>query len=316
MDRIGGIAVNRLLTLVLAILLIGAGCRREEDRTRVGFISSSFNDTLQYSIMEAARTFFDDKPEYELVFQDAQEDVMRQQDLAFNFISHKVKALIVVPVNTGAMLPITNAAAAAGIPLIYVNRNPFEKGYLPPNVYYVGPQDLVGGQTQMETMGRLLNGKGNVAILEGKLDSDGAILRTLGNEGIVRQKFPDIKILAKESGNWQRDQGMSITARWLSVYGYNLNGIVGNNDEMALGAVEALRAAGRSDVFVIGLDAIDDAKAAIANGSMAATLLQDETRQGSGAAELAYQALRGELMRTTAVWVPFILITKDNLDQY
>jgi inositol transport system substrate-binding protein len=164
-------------------------------------------------------------------------------------------------------------------------------------------------------MGKVLGGKGNVCILIGKLDNEGAVKRTEGNEATIAAKFPNIKVLAKETGNWQRDQGMSLTENWLTAYGKNLNGILANNDEMALGAVEALKAAGRTDVFVMGVDAIPDAKVAVGNGSLAATVLQDAVGQGRGAAEVAYAALKGE-KKAPITWVPFVLVNKDNLSRY
>jgi inositol transport system substrate-binding protein len=265
--------------------------------------------------MNETRAFFADKPDYELIFQDAQEDVIKQQDLANTLLAQGVKALIVVPVNTNATEPITNAAKEANIPLIYVNRNPFSNQSLPPHVYYVGSQEVIAGQMQMEAMGELLGGSGGVAILVGKLDNEGALLRTEGNKDTIKRKFPGVTVLAEETGNWQRDQGLSLTENWLTAYGTNLKGILANNDEMALGAVEALKAAGRTDVPVIGVDAIPDAKAAVADGSLAATVLQDAAGQGRGAAEIAYKALRNETPESI-IWVPFVLITKDNLDQY
>jgi inositol transport system substrate-binding protein len=301
--------------LMTASGLFAAGGKDAGGRTRIGYICNNFNDTFQVYIMDETKAYFADKPEYELILQDAQEDVIRQQDLANTLISQGVKALIVVPVNTSAMAPITSAAKNANIPLVYVNRNPFGEQALPANVYYVGSQEIIAGQLQMEAMGKLLNGSGSVAILMGKLDNEGAILRTQGNEDIIKQKFPNIKVLAKETGNWQRDQGMSLTENWLTAYGKDLKGILGNNDEMALGAIEALRAAGRTDVVVMGVDAIPDAKAAVSSGAMAATVLQDAAGQGRGAAEAAYKALRKESIQPVT-WVPFVLITKDNLAQY
>jgi inositol transport system substrate-binding protein len=213
------------------------------------------------------------------------------------------------------MEPIIKAAADAKIVLVFVNRNPFGTGSLPANVYYVGSQEIIAGQLQMEAMGKVLGGKGNVAILIGKLDNEGAVKRTEGNEETIKAKFPNIKVLAKETGNWQRDQGMSLTENWLTAYGKNLNGILANNDEMALGAVEALKAAGRTDVFVMGVDAIPDAKVAVGNGSLAATVLQDAVGQGQGAADVAYKVLKGGKV-DAVTWVPFVLVNKDNLAQY
>ncbi|MCX7024480.1 MAG: sugar ABC transporter substrate-binding protein [Spirochaetes bacterium] len=285
------------------------------DKIKIGYICNNFNDTFQTYVMDAAKKFFAGKADVELILQDAQEDVIRQQDLVNTLISKGVKALIVVPVNTGAMEPIIQAAADAKIPLVFVNRNPFGENALPANVYYVGSQEIIAGQLQMEAMGKVMGGKGNVAILMGKLDNEGAVKRTEGNEATIKAKFPNIKVLAKETGNWQRDQGMSLTENWLTAYGKNLNGILANNDEMALGAVEALKAAGRKDVFVMGVDAIPDAKVAVGNGSLAATVLQDAVGQGSGAAGVAYTVVKGG-KSASVIWVPFVLVNKANLSKY
>ncbi|MFH2113360.1 MAG: sugar ABC transporter substrate-binding protein [Spirochaetota bacterium] len=307
-----------VLLLVVAMVATGAfaaGGKEASGKVKVAYVCNNFNDTFQTYVMEAAKQFFADKADMELVLQDAQEDVIRQQDLVNTLISQGVKALIVVPVDTNAMAPIIKAAADAKVPLVFVNRNPFGTGTLPANVYYVGSQEIIAGQLQMEAMGKLLGGKGNVAILVGKLDNEGALKRTEGNESVIKTKFPDIKVLAKETGNWQRDQGMSLAENWLTAYGKNLNGILANNDEMALGAVEALKAAGRTDVIVMGVDAIPDAKVAVGNGSLAATVLQDAVGQGRGAAEAAYKVLGGQKVEPVT-WVPFVLVNKDNLAQY
>jgi inositol transport system substrate-binding protein len=312
--------MKRTVFVIAAILLVTAGLfaaggGQQSGKPLVGYVCNNFNDTFQGYIMNEFKGYFADKPEYTLEFQDAQEDVVKQQDQVNNLISKGAKALVVVPVNTSAMAPITKAAQDAKIPLVYVNRNPFGEGSLPPNVFYVGSQEIVAGTLQMEAMGKLLNGEGGVCILIGKLDNEGAILRTQGNEDTIKAKFPNIKVLAKETGNWQRDQGMSLAENWITTYGSGLKGILGNNDEMALGAVEALRAAGRTDVLVMGVDAIPDAITAIDNGSLAASVLQDAKGQGRGAAEAAHKALSGQ-SQDSVKWVPFVLVDKSNLAQY
>jgi inositol transport system substrate-binding protein len=309
-------------TLVfVAVLLLAAGMvfagggQQGGGKTLIGYVCTNFNDTFQGYIMEEFRGYFADKSQFTLDFQDAQEDVVKQQDHVNNLIAKGAKALVVVPVNTSAMGPITKAAQDAKIPLVYVNRNPFGNSNPPAGVYYVGSQEIVAGTLQMEAMGKLLNGQGGVCILMGKLDNEGAILRTQGNEDTIKSKFSGIKVLAKETGNWQRDQGMSLTENWITTYGNDLKGILGNNDEMALGAVEALKAAGRTDVIVMGVDAIPDAKAAVGNGSLAATVLQDAAGQGRGAADAAFKALNSQ-SQDAIKWVPFVLIDKNNLAQY
>ena len=307
-----------LLVLLLTGLMVGAvfaGGEKESEGFKVGYVCNSFNDTFQTYVMDASEGYFTDKDGFSIVFQDAQEDVIRQQDLVNTFIAQGVDALIVVPVDTSAMDPIVRAAEEAGIPLCFVNRNPYGEKSLPKNVYYVGSKEIVAGQQQMNAMGELMDGKGGVAILMGKLDNEGALKRTEGNESVIADKYPGIKVLAKETGNWQRDQGMTLTENWLTAYGSKLNGILANNDEMALGAVEALKAAGREDIFVMGVDAIPDAKVAVGNNSLAATVLQDAVGQGAGASDVIYKVLSGGSADSVTM-IPFVLITKENLADF
>lgn len=309
-----------LVVLAIVFCLTGvvyAGGQQEggDGAMKIGYVSNNFNDTFQTYINDAASEFVNSVEGLEITLVDAQEDVIRQQDLVNTFIAQGVDALIVVPVDTSAMAPITKVAQEAGIPVCYINRNPYAGKDLPENVYYVGSQEIIAGQQQMNYMGELLSGNGGVAILMGKLDNEGALKRTEGNEQVISEKYPNIKVLAKETGNWQRDQGMSLTENWLTAYGNDLKGILANNDEMALGAVEALKANGREDIHVMGVDAIPDAKAAVGNGTLTATVLQDAVGQGRGGAEIIYKVLNGEKPEQLT-WVPFVLITPENLSDF
>ena len=318
----GGKKMKKGLMLALSVLLLAgavfANPEQEADGEggyKVGYVCNNFNDTFQTYVMDAAKDYFEGVDDVELILQDAQEDVIKQQDLVNVFIAQGVDALIVVPVDTSAMEPIVRAASEESIPLCFVNRNPYGESNPPENVYYVGSQEIIAGQQQMNYMGELLGGKGSVAILMGKLDNEGALKRTEGNEAVIAEKYPDIKVVAKETGNWQRDQGMTLTENWLTAYGSELKGILANNDEMALGAVEALKAAGREDIYVMGVDAIDDAKVAVGDGSLAATVLQDSVGQGAGAAKVIETVLKGGSPESIN-WVPFVLITKENLADF
>jgi inositol transport system substrate-binding protein len=301
--------------VILVVLLLVAGAVFGQQKTLIGYVSTNFNDTFQGYLMNQFRAYFANKAQYTVEFQDAQEDVVKQQDQVNNLIAKGAKALVVVPVNTSAMAPITKAASDAKIPLVYLNRNPFGTKNPPKNVYYVGSQEIAAGQLQAESLGKLLNGQGGVCILMGKLDNEGAILRTKGNEDTFKAKFKGIKVLAKETGNWQRDQGMSISENWITTYGANLKAILANNDEMALGAAQALRNARRTDVIVMGVDAIPDARTAVSNGTLAATVLQDDKGQGQGAAAAVEGALTGKPAKPIT-WVPFVYIDKNNIAQY
>jgi len=302
------------LILAGALALSTAGCKAK-GKTTVGFVSCNLNDSFQVDVMNAFKNYFADKPEYEIIVQDAQEDVIRQQDMVNTLLSQGVKAMTVVTVNTDATAPIIKSVQDAKIPLVFVNRNPFGESAPLPNTYYIGSQEIIAGEFQGELLGKLLNGQGNVCILMGILANESTMKRTEGNEKVFREKYPGIKVLAKETGNWQRDQGLTVTENWLTAYGSDVNAILGNNDGMALGAVEALKNAGRTDVIVMGIDAIPDAKVAVKEGSMAATVLQDAAGQGRGAAETVVKVLTGQ-KPDPIQWIPFVLITKENLAQY
>lgn len=303
--------------LVVSLLVgCGGGAATEEEGTEgftVGYSCNNFNDTFQTYIVDAAQAYADEN-DIALDVQDAQEDVVKQQDQVNTMIQNGVDALVVVPVDTSAMEPITNAAKEAGIPLVYVNRNPYGEQDPPEGVYYVGSQEIVAGQLQAEYLVEQMGEEGGVAILMGILSNEGALKRTAGNEEVLAN-YPNIKMLAKETGNWQRDQGMALTENWLTAYGEELNAILANNDEMALGAAQALQAAGRTDVIVMGVDAIPDAKVAVGDETLAATVLQDAVGQGEGALNAAHKVLMGEAV-DPITWIDFVLITPENLADY
>ena len=164
-------------------------------------------------------------------------------------------------------------------------------------------------------MGKALGGKGNVCILMGKLDNEGALKRTVGNEEIQKTKFPGIKILDKQTGQWQRNEGLAKTEDWLNRFGKDIHAILANNDDMALGAIQALKDKKRTDVIVLGVDATPDALTSVSKGELSATVFQDAAGQGGGGVEVAVKAARGQTV-TKETWIPFKLVTPENLSQF
>jgi inositol transport system substrate-binding protein len=322
--------MNKKLMLFMALFLIAAmliGCTpaaeeeapaeevAEETQLVFGYVSANFNDTGQVFIKDGAKAKAE---ELGVIFReaDAQEDVIKQQDLVQAFITEQVDALIVVPVSTDAMDPIIAAAKDAGIPVVFVNRNPFGESQPPEGTYYVGSEEVVAGQKQAEYLGELMGDEGgNVFVLQGKLDNEAAIKRTSGFVDTIEADFPNIEVVAIEVGDWQRDQGVDITENWLTAYGDDIDAVVGNNDEMALGAVEVLQRAGRTDVIVLGVDFTPDAKAAIQEGTMNGSVRQDLAGQGAGGVQVAYDLFHGGVTESR-VMIPFVLITAEDVDQY
>jgi inositol transport system substrate-binding protein len=297
----------------LALLMASTFAMSADKKIQVGVSIANFDDTFLTYMMDGMKSYAKaHAADVELTFTDAKEDMAKQMDQVENFIVQKMDAIIVVPVDTSATAPMTKNIIAKNIKAVYVNRNP---GNLPKGAYYVGSEEIVAGRLQMDFLGDKLKGKGNVAILMGKLDNEGALKRTEGNEEVLKKKFPGIKVLDKQTGLWQRNEGMTKTEDWINRFGKDLNAILCNNDDMALGAIQALKDKKRTDIIVVGVDATPDALTSVSKGELAATVFQDAAGQGGGGVEVAMKAAKGEKV-ATETWIPFKLVTPANLSQF
>ncbi len=284
----------------------------------VGYVINNLNDTFQTYILEAAQKFAAEN-NIEVSVMDSQEDTIKQQDLVNSLIEKGVKGLIVVPTDTSAMAPITKAAQDAGIPLVYVNRNPYagQEDTIPEKVFYVGSNEKSGGEMQMNYIGEQIGGEGGIAILMGILGNEATTKRTEGVEEVISAKYPNVKVLTKETGNWQRDQGLSLTENYITTYGDELRAVIANNDEMALGAIQALKNNNLLDkVAVAGLDAIPDALTAVEEGTLTCTVFQDAKGQGGTSMKILFDTINGNPPAERVEYIPFKLVTKENVAEF
>ena len=248
-------------------------------------------------------------------FEDAQNDIGRQLNQIQNFIAQKVDAIIVNPVDTDATPRMTRLILRAGIPLVYVNRLPADK-QLPAGVAFVGSDERQSGTLQMLEVCRLLEGKGDIVIMMGELTNQSARQRTADvHEVITRPQCHAIRVLAEQSANWKRTEAADLMTNWLSA-GLHPQAVVANDDEMAIGAIQALkRARLLAATVVAGIDATPDALAAMKAGELRVTVFQNAAAQGSGAVDTALKLTRHEQV-PSFVWVPFELVTPANLPSY
>lgn len=313
--------MKKFLLLSLVVIMTAGlmtGIAGAQDTFKIGYSCNNFNDTFQTFIEDHARAFAEENG-IEYTYADAGEDILKQQDQIKAFIAEGVDAIVVVPVDTSATEPIIDITKEAGIPVVFVNRNPFSEiavEDIPENGYYVGSESIDAGLFQAEYLVELLGTEEPVgyAILVGLLSNEAAVARTEGNKQIL-DEYPNYTLLAEKNGDWQRDQGLTITENWLTAYGAELKAILANNDEMALGALEALEANGREEVIVMGVDLIDDAKTAILDGRLDASVLQDAKGQGEGAMKIALAILSGEEVEKLTM-IPYVLVTPETIDQY
>lgn len=224
-----------------------------------------------------------------------------------SFIAAKVDALLVMPVDAAANATITRLAQEADIPLVYFNNGPRED-WFPGRVAFVLPNDLVAGRLQMRKLAQMLEGAGSVAILSGHPAHFGSVLRTQGVKEVLRD-FPNMRVVAEAVANWDRARARAIVAGWLK-QGLSIQAIAANNDEMALGAAEAVEAAGipADRILIGGVDATPDAIAAMQQKRLAVTIHQDAAIQGGKAVDDALALIRHEPVQQYD-WATFELVT-------
>jgi ABC-type sugar transport system substrate-binding protein len=294
----------------------GAQAKEEGGKLTIAYAAPMLNGLFQVYLVDGAKAYAE-KNEIEIVVSDAQTDVIKQQDQVRAFVQRKVDAIVVVPCDSSGMEPITEMCLKAKIPLVYCNVPPFmDASEIPDGVYYVGSDEDDSGRIQGELLGEAMNGKGNVALIMGGLAYQASYRRTNGVKALLAEKYPGVNVLAEQTGDWLRDKAVDVTNNFLSAYGNQLTGIGANSDEMALGALQALKAAGRTDVVVVGIDAVPDACAAIVAGEMKGSVFQDATGQAEGAMDLAARLARGETIAEKIRWIPFIRVDASNVKDF
>ncbi|PLV63746.1 substrate-binding domain-containing protein [Erwinia sp. B116] len=244
-------------------------------------------------------------------YADAKGDVSLQIQQVDDFINQGADAIILNPVDTQGVLPIIRAAQKANIPLVFVNRKP--ETALTGKVAYVGSDSAVSGKMEIEALAQRMNHKGNVAILMGSLSTEEARQRTKAVEDFV-SAHPGMKVVQKQTANWQRNEAVDKTLSWLQD-GNQIDAIVANNDEMAIGAIMALDQLKKKDVLVAGIDGTPDALQFVKNGKLAVTIFQDAKGQAIGAVDVALAMLAGKKTEVYN-WVPYQTITQANLQEF
>lgn len=175
------------------------------------------------------------------------------------------------------------------------------------------PDDVAAGAQEMQMMADELGGKGNIVILQGPLGSSPELDRTEGIQSVLDEN-PGIKVLAKDTANWTRDQAVNKMKNWVSSFGDKIDGVVSENDDMGLGALQALKEAGM-DVPIVGIDGIEDGLRAVENGDFIGTSLQHGRVEMATGLAVANKIANGEEVdqEYTYVMPP---VNPENVDQF
>ncbi|MBV7520819.1 sugar ABC transporter substrate-binding protein [Ensifer sp. ENS12] len=301
-----------VLGTALAVMMSTAA-HAETIGVSMALFDDNFLTVLRNGMSDYAKTL----DGVELQIEDAQNDVSKQQSQIQNFIAAGVTAIIVNPVDTDATAAMSKIAADAGIPLVYVNREPVNVDTLPEKQAFVASNEQESGTLQTQEICKMLGGKGKAVVMMGELSNQAARMRTKDiHDVLATDQCKGIEIVEEQTANWSRTQGSDLLTNWLSA-GVEFDAVIANNDEMAIGAIQALKAAGRSmdSVVVGGIDATQDALAAMAAGDLDVTVFQNAAGQGKGSVDAALKLAKGEAV-DKKVYIPFELVTKETLDKY
>lgn len=307
-------------TLIAASLasMLATTAMAENIGVSMALFDDNFLTVLRNGMIEMA----DGMEGVDIQVEDAQNDVAKQLDQINNFIASGVDAVIVNPVDTSATMAMTAAAEAAGVPLVFVNRQPINVDTLPDNQAFVASNEIESGTLEAFEICKNLRaaGKGGGAkayLMMGELSNQAAVQRTKDVHDILATDMCSfITLIDEQTANWSRDKAQDLMTNWLSS-GEPFDALFANNDEMAIGAIQAMKAAGidMASVEVGGVDATADALASMAGGDLDVTVFQNAAGQGAGALDAALRLARGEDV-DQKVFIPFELVTPQNLANY
>ncbi len=283
-----------MFSLVLAIVggMAFAGGGAESKGPVYGMSISTLNNPFFVTLKEGAETKAAELG-VSLIVMDSQDDPAKEAVNMEDLIQQGVDAILVNPTDADAIVPSVNKANAAGIPVFTIDRGAAGGDV----TAHVASDNVAGGKMAAQFLAEAIGGSGKVVELEGIAGTSAARDRGKGFNEVISANS-GIELVARQTANFNRAEGLSVFENILQAQP-EIDGVFAHNDEMILGAIEAAKAAGRSGIVFVGFDAVDDAVAAVKNGSLAATVAQQPALIGSLGVETAYKHLKGETVASS-----------------
>ncbi|SDC35957.1 ribose ABC transporter substrate-binding protein RbsB [Halanaerobium congolense] len=294
------------LTIILAlslIMMVGLTAGAAAQDLRIGLAVSTLNNPFFVDLKDGAEAMAEEMG-VEILVVDAQDDAAAQLSSVEDLLIKQIDVLIVNPVDGNAVVSAITAANDAGVPVITVDRGA-EGGDV---VSHIASDNVAGGEMAGDYIAEQLGEEGKVVELEGIPGTSAARDRGEGFNKAM-DKYPDLEVIARQPAAFDRAEGMTVMENILQG-NPEIDAVFAHNDNMALGAMEAIEAAGRSDeIMIVGFDAIDDAREAVTEGNMAATVAQKPALMGEMSVEIAVKVVNGEEVDEYTP-VPLELITE------
>ena len=303
----------RKLLLFGLIAMVVAPLAASAKTLKMGVTIEDFNDVfMRYALDQL--TDEAKKNNIEIIAADGKRDPNEQIKQIENFVTQGVDAIMIHVIDQSIAPRITKLCLDAKIPLVYFNRKPDDAALSAGKVVAVASPEVVAGNLEAEFVAKKLGGKGNVAILMGSMGTAPQIGRTQGTKDVIA-KNPGMKVIREQTANFARPDAVTVVENWLAS-GVQIDAIIANNDEMAIGAVLVLEEKKmKNKVLVTGVDATSDALKFIADKRLDMTVFQNGGAQGRGAVQAALKLVnKKEVPIFTAI--PFEPVTFENFKKY
>ena len=277
---------------------------------KVGVCIYKFDDAFMTTYRNALQEILEGKG-YEVTIVDGNNDQAKQNEQINTFITQGVDALIINPVMTSAADQIISTVKDADVPTVLINREPTADQM---SAY----DKLVDTENKGDING---DGKVSYIMIQGDPENIDAQLRTEYSVKALTDAGVEVEQLDLQRGDWDRNKGQEIAQNDLAKYGDQIEVVFCNNDDMAIGALQAIQSAGRTvnkDIYLVGVDALDAAKNEVANGNMTGTVLNDAKGQATQAVECMEELLGGKTYAAgeQSVYVDYVKVTPDNVKDF
>lgn len=303
--------MKKLLSVVLAfvLLLSFAALAAAEDKPVAYFCISHMTNAFTIVASESMEAEAEAQG-VDLTVLEAGQDINTQVSQVEMAIANGAFAVIIEPVSAEGVMGVVKEAMDAGVHVVIYNQNIAD-----PSIAdcFCGVSNTDMGYMEMKAAAEVLGGKGNVAVLLGPRGSEGQLGRSSGYTKAL-EEYPDVKIVFEEDAQWTVEEALKLTENWIST-GTQIDAVVAQNDNMALGAVKAFKDAGNENIPAFGVDAVDDALVAIKEGRLTATVDQATALQSKLAIEAVMKLFKGEALEAEYLAVPTI-INADNIADY
>lgn len=292
-------------TLVLSAMMPGAVLA--QDRIKIGFSQGTMNHPWRVAMVEGNKKYAAEHyPDVDLIVTDGNNDASKQVADVESLIAQGIKVLMISPLTEQALTPVVKEAMAAGIKVVTLDRK-----VNTPVTVHIGGENLPLGVGAGEFLAKKLSGKGNIIELQGTAGASATIDRNKGFAEAIA-KHPDMKVVASQNCDYTRDKAVKFMEDMVQRFGPGqIQAVYAHNDEMALGAIQVLEAAGRlNEVAVVGIDGQETAFEAVKQGKLAATFVYPFVAPEG--IETAYKVAKGEKVPET-ITLPTVSVTPDNI---